>query len=100
MTHPNTTRPADERIRDWAVADAAQTAVEQAIAAGIDGPRGTARQWRPAAALANPCPASTPVDFATWLLLDKTVAHCPTCRAYTLSTTSGMVPHEPKDAIP
>jgi hypothetical protein len=40
------------------------------------------------------------VDFATWLLLDKTVAHCPTCRAYTLSTTSGMVPHEPKDATP
>ena len=55
-------------------------------------------QWRSAAALANPCPASTPVDFATWLPLDKTVAHCQTCRAYTLSTTSGMVPHEPKDA--
>jgi len=98
MAHPTTTPPAEERIPDLAVADAAQTAVERAIAVGTDGTRVTAGQWRPAAALANPCPASTPVDFAAWLLLDKIVAHCPACRAYTHSTTRGMMPHPPKEA--
>jgi hypothetical protein len=98
MTHPTTTPPAEERIPDLAVADAAQTAVERAIAVGTDSTRVTAGQWRPAAALVNPCPASTPVDFAAWLLLDKIVAHCPACRAYTLSTTRGMMPHPPKEA--
>jgi hypothetical protein len=101
MTHPTTTPPADERIPHRALRPdrGPQTSPPRRPGApALAAPSDQQPKWRRAADLANPCPASTPVDHATWLLLDKTVVHCPACRAYTLGTTRGMVPHQPKQA--